>query len=204
MYVGVVNAYRRATQSDAAEVGHVLAVGFSEDPVLSWVFDEPRRLQKLEAFFGFLADEALVPLGATFLVPGAVACWTPPDTPEWPAERGARFEALLQQVCTTDELSRLGALDAATQASHPAEPHWFLGSIATVPERRGHGLGTVLMDAALEVVDRDGLPAYLESTNPRNVAFYRRFGFEVRDRLALEPSGPPITTMWRPAARGPR
>jgi ribosomal protein S18 acetylase RimI-like enzyme len=44
-------------------------------------------------------------------------------------------------------------------------------------------------------------PAYLESSNERNVPLYERLGFEVRERYVL-PSGPPVWLMWRPAAPG--
>ena len=34
------------------------------------------------------------------------------------------------------------------------------------------------MAHALERCDRDHVPAYLESTNPKNISLYRRHGFE--------------------------
>jgi len=39
----------------AAEVGRILAIGFADDPVLTWVFPEPEHAAKLARFFGFLA-----------------------------------------------------------------------------------------------------------------------------------------------------
>ena len=46
-------------------------------------------------------------------------------------------------------------------------------------------------------VDADGMPAYLESTNPVNLARYRSVGFVDADRFALPDGGPVVTTMWR-------
>ena len=115
---------RIADAGDAGEVGRILAEGFADDPALSWAFQEPGRASKLACFFEFLAREALVPLGATYLLPGSGASWTPPDTTPWPPERGECFDAVLDAVCTADDLARLGALDTATQEHHPTEPHW--------------------------------------------------------------------------------
>ena len=187
---------RIATAADAEEVGRVLARGFRDDPVMGWVFEEPGRDDKLHAFFGFLAHEALVPLDATYVLPGSTANWTPPGTPGWPAERGARFGALLEQTCSPAELERLGVLDAAMAEHHPDEDLWYLGSIATVGEARGQGLGSRLLRTSLERVDADALPAYLESTNPRNVSLYERHGFRVTGTIEL-PNGPSLTKMWR-------
>jgi len=43
------------------------------------------------------------------------------------------------------------------------------------------------------------LPAYLESSNPKNLERYGRLGFEPRDEFSMPDDGPPVTTMWRPA-----
>ena len=54
----------------------------------------------------------------------------------------------------------------------------------------------------LERCDAEGLPAYLESSKERNVPFYRRHGFEVREEIHFGPGGPPMWPMWRaPRAR---
>lgn len=190
---------RIASQEDAGEVGRVLADGFSDDPVMTWVFDEPGRDRSLRAFFGFLAEEVLVPLGATYVLPGSCACWTPPGTPEWPDERGQRFGELLGRTCSAAEMARLGALDAAMQANHPEDEIWYLGAIATMPASRSRGQGTALLAESLRRVDADGTPAYLESTNPRNVPLYERHGFRATGTIEL-PDGPPMTAMWREPA----
>lgn len=189
---------RLATTADADEVGHVLAEGFSDDPVLTWVFRDPGSTAKLEAFFAFLAREAFVPTGTTWLGPDSCAVWTPPEPEPWPADRGERFSALLAEVCTGDDLRRLGVLEAAMEEAHPAGPLWYLSLLATVPAARGRGRGTALLERTLAPVDEAALPAYLESTNPRNVSLYLRHGFEAIGRIDL-PDGPSLTTMWRPA-----
>ena len=50
-----------------------------------------------------------------------------------------------------------------------------------------------------EVIDREHFPAYLESSNPKNLTRYGRLGFEPREEFALAGDGPVVTTMWRPA-----
>jgi GNAT superfamily N-acetyltransferase len=189
---------RVASHEDADEVGRVLADGFSTDPVMMWVFAEPDRDRKLGVTFGFLAREALVPLGATYVLPGCCAAWTPPGTPPWPDERGERFGELLREVCTEAEIERLGHLGAATEACHPDVDHWYLGAIATVVAERGKGLGSAILAHSLQHVDAAGLPAYLESTNPRNLPLYERHGFRSTGTIEL-PDGPSLTTMWRDA-----
>jgi hypothetical protein len=54
------------------------------------------------------------------------------------------------------------------------------------------------MTHALERIDRDRLPAYLESSNPRNISLYRRHGFEELGTIQVG-SSPPIVPMLRHA-----
>jgi ribosomal protein S18 acetylase RimI-like enzyme len=196
---GVVHEVRLATDDDAVEVGRVLAEGFSDDPVMTWVFADPNGREKLDVFFGFLAREAFIPLGATYVAPGSNVVWTPPGAPDWPSERGERFNALLEGVCSAVDLERLGILGAAMREHHPEGELWYLSAVATVIESRGQGRGTALLGASLERVDSARLPAYLESTNPRNVSLYERHGFRTTGVVQL-PGGPSLTTMWRDAA----
>jgi GNAT superfamily N-acetyltransferase len=61
---------------------------------------------------------------------------------------------------------------------------------------QGRGLGSALLARMLARVDADGMPAYLESSNERNVALYGRHGFEFTREVAI-PGGPRIWPMWR-------
>lgn len=192
---------RVATFDDAPEVGRILAAGFSDDPVMTWVFAEPGRHEKLETLFAFLAAEDLVPMGATYIGGEACAAWTPPDPEPWPDERGARFVQTVAPVFGGEDFVRLAALNDAMSAAHPKESHWYLGVIGTVPAWRGKGLGSALLAHALAPIDAAGLPAYLEATSERNAALYARFGF-VRTGTIELPDGPSLIAMWRePAAR---
>ena len=51
-------------------------------------------------------------------------------------------------------------------------------TIAVVPSRRGKGAGQELLEALLERARADGYTAVSLSTDPRQVSWYERFGFE--------------------------
>ena len=93
------------------------------------------------------------------------------------------------------------ALTEAMQAVHPEEPHWYLAIIGSDPMVRGSGCGHALMRSRLDRCDAEHAPAYLESSNFDNIAYYNRFGFEVTGEIVM-PDGPTLWPMWR-AARSP-
>lgn len=69
---------------------------------------------------------------------------------------------------------------------HPAEPHWYLPVLGVDPSKQGKGLGSVLMRHVLSQCDRTNKLPYLESSNTKNIPFYKRHGYEV---LGTIPAG---------------
>nr|WP_249404912.1 GNAT family N-acetyltransferase [Plantibacter sp. CFBP 8798] len=88
-----------------------------------------------------------------------------------------------------------------TLALHrPAEPHWYLAQIGVGDGARGAGVGGALLESRLRAIDAAGLPVYLESSNERNRALYRRSGFRSIASIMGIPGVTPAA-MWREAAR---
>ena len=85
----------------------------------------------------------------------------------------------------------------AVEGPHPKEPaHCYLRVIGCEPDRQGQGVGSRLMQPMLEQCDARGMPAYLESSNEKNVPLYRRHGFEVTGEVVTH-LGPRAWLMWR-------
>jgi ribosomal protein S18 acetylase RimI-like enzyme len=94
----------------------------------------------------------------------------------------------------------LGGLNRM-EARHPYDPpHWYLFILGTERAAQGRGLGSALLTHVLACVDAEGMPAYLESSNERNLALYGRHGFKVTAEVVI-PGGPRIWPMWREARR---
>lgn len=86
---------------------------------------------------------------------------------------------------------------AAVAKSHPKEPHWYLFILVADPSIQRSGVGTMLMNHGLALADAEGVGGYLKTQNEDNLAYYRRFGYELRDTLRPVKEGPPLYTMWR-------
>jgi ribosomal protein S18 acetylase RimI-like enzyme len=85
---------------------------------------------------------------------------------------------------------------AQMETYHPSEPCWYLPLIGVDPTCQGRGYGSALLRYALEQCDRDGMPAYLESSNPRNIPLYQRHGFEIIGAIQAGTS-PTVVPMLR-------
>ena len=61
---------------------------------------------------------------------------------------------------------------------HVPGKHWFLSILAVDPVYQHQGHATRLVESMLTRLDREGTPAYAETTEPDLLSFYRRVGFE--------------------------
>lgn len=92
---------------------------------------------------------------------------------------------------------RWGVVFQALEPHQPREPHWYLSLLGVDEPARRSGVGSQLLRSWLDAVDRDRLPAYLETDRQENLGFYAREGFAVASQL--EVLGAPIWCMRRPS-----
>ncbi len=192
---------RVAGAGDLGAVAETIAVAFHDDPVWSWAFpDEQRRPAQFRRWWPLFVECAL-PHGWVWMAGRAasVAVWTPPGVSELTPEAEARIPSLLGELLEARAPAVLQTL-LQFETAHPRdEPHYYLSFVATHDDHRGHGIGERLLAHNLALVDAEHVPAYLESSNPKNLARYERLGFRPRGEFVLGDGGPTVTTMWRAA-----
>jgi GNAT superfamily N-acetyltransferase len=187
-------AVMTASESDRSRVFATLTAAFATDPAVRWMYPEDEQFRR--HFAGFaegLGGRAFAARTAHFTVgfTGA-ALWLPPGTE--PDE-----EALIGHIERTASATLRPQLFAVVEemgSYHPKGAHWYLPLIGVEPSQQGRGVGSVLLRHALEAADRDRLPAYLESSNPRNVPLYERHGFALLGTIQ-HGSSPPVFPMLR-------
>jgi GNAT superfamily N-acetyltransferase len=154
-----------------------LTLAFASDPVARWNWPDTYQYatywpEFVEAFAGRAFDH-----GTAHGLDNcrAVALWLSPGLgPDEETLMEVARESMDGQVFE-DTIGLLEQMDAA----HPTVDHWYLPVTGVDPVAQGHRLGSTLMQHALAICDSEGLPAYLEATNPRSRNLYTRLGFDV-------------------------
>ncbi len=196
---------RTAQTEDIPCVTAVMATAFSSDPVWgAYSFPDDATRLELSARFWEPQLRATLRFGMTHVTPGceAAAVWVPPGEPELTPEQEREVAALVADLVGESQARVILDVFDRLDAAHPHErDHYYLSLLGTHTDHRGRGLGMGLLASGLALIDAEGMPAYLESTNNDNDRRYARLGFEPFGAVEL-PSGHRITTMWRePAAR---
>lgn len=190
-----MSGIRRATASDETRATRTYARAFVDDPVMRWLVpDDDDYEASHRPFFGHLVRRWTT--GGTLWCTDdvvAVAGWNPPGRPD------VEFDTTGIEMEHPDwRLERFDVLREKMEANTPAELHWHLNMIGTHPDWQRQGLAGTLMAVMFDVADADGLPCYLETETPGNVAYYRHHGFEVRSEWDVSLDGPHMWGMLRP------
>ncbi len=187
---------RTCTPADVEAAIATIALAFVEDPLARWAWPEPHAyLTSMQEISRVFAETGVQHGGAHCTHDhGGATLWVPPAVEIDESVLGEIIERVVSPTLLEDFVALFGQMDA----SHPAEPHWYLLQIGVDPASRGKGYGEALMRYGLERCDQDRVPAYLESANPRNISLYERHGFEPLTPLQVGTS-PPVVPMLRPA-----
>jgi len=184
-----------AQEADKKNIISAIVLAFVNDPITRWLWpnsaDYLKYQPELATAFGGRAFENGSAHYSENYAGGAL--WLPPGV----EPDQAAMARILQESLPPDRLKI--AFEALEQMAsfHPQGPHWYLALIGVDPAQYGRGHGSAMTRFALERVDRDGLPAYLESSNPANISLYERFGFQVTGSLAVA-DAPKMYPMIRP------
>ena len=187
-------ASRVTPTTDEGRAISTLTIAFSGDPVARWFLsDAGAYLTYWPQFVSALAGNAFAAGTADSIGDcGGVALWLPPDVGSDDEAIAAITAEAVPEPDQEEVFSVLGQMGEY----HPTERHWYLPLMGVDVPKEGGGLGSALLRHAAERCDRDGLPAYLEATNPRNKRLYAAHGFE---ELGVIQAGgsPPIWPMLR-------
>ena len=193
---------RVAAAQDLDAVVEIMTFAFAEDPVWGRSLRKPGgQPEEMADFWRLWIQGALrYPWVWLWNEGEAASLWIPPGGTEMSGDQEEEFARLATSRLGYGGAAALSDVMAAFDANHSHdEPHYYLSLLATHPAHRGRGAGMALLSDNLARVDAEGMPSYLESSNPANDHRYARLGFEPVGIFQLPEDGPIVTTMWRAA-----
>ncbi len=184
---------RQAHPGDRTSVTASAAAAFADDP--AWSFLHGDDYDRLAPHFAGALFDLRVGAGDVWVTGdlAATAMWEPPGGHRVSSDHADQVWDAYRAVAGKAAWARLTEYERAIDAVRPDTPYWYLGVLATRPDRQGQGLASALLAPILERADGDGIDCCLETSTVRNRAFYERRGFTEATDLDIA-SGPP--TWW--------
>ena len=194
---------------DVVGAAQVLKSAFEEDPVMRTFLPGEIYDKHAEALYRkTVAIQAEMGLSYVLETDGikAVALWEPPD--------GLPMSSLLPKLGrwlfwswstlgfkTTFRFLRFYLILDSQRQTH-APKAYCLTDLGT--SLQGHGLGSKIIKPMLDRADTEKVPCFLASSNPKNISFYQRHGYDIvtelfpfKDYSDVPGDGPVLTLMYR-------
>ncbi len=189
---------RHTTAAELPATIDLLVAAFDEDPFFRWMFPGPAFEAGLREWFALLIGIAFTK-GHTYLAAerSVATVWLPPDVPLAHPDDYETAAGIVATHSSPAHSSAVFQVIGAAAQHRPGTPNWQLMYVGVTPASQGHGEGREALAGTLAICDAQHFPAYLHSTNPRNVSFYERLDFRVIAEVPTVEDGPVIRPMWR-------
>lgn len=190
---------RHALRSDLPTVVEVWTEAFAADPFLRWIQPDDYAWPAFgEAWMRFVSSLTFE-RGHTYVDSSkdVAVAWVPPDLELVGPDDLARGRAVIEEHAGAERAAEAFETIVAARAHLLDVPHWTLQYIGVRPSRQSGGLGAAATATILATCDADGLPCTLISTNPRNLAFYERLGFEIAAEILTPDAAATLRPMHR-------
>lgn len=184
------------TVGDHRLIGDIIAHSFADDPVNVWIFGKHISMRN---YYTAMARKLYLQQGYGHVIENnGGTLWLPPNISDHiPLVNSLDIAASMIRHSGLNSLIRGMTVENELSRKKPKEVFYYLFAIGCRPGQQGRGFGASLMQAGLERADIEQVPAYLESSKESNLPFYRRFGFEVIERVSPGKDCPPLWLMWR-------
>ncbi len=178
------------TELDAERAGAGLAQAFATDPLHDYMLPDVDARRRLFPWFFTTCVRYGCQRGEAWgIVDGpeekllGTAFWIrlpdPDVTPERLEAAGFGAASAVMGQAAWERLLAVNRYMDKIQARVAPPPCLYLIQLGVNPDQQGRGLGGLLLRRFLAAADDVGLAAYLGTSEPNNLGFYRRHGLEV-------------------------
>ncbi len=159
----------------------ILTNSFDDNKSTNWVVKNDKhrvsRIQKLMLYAYDLCEKQ----NGTHISDdqnGAVI-YDYPVTSKYTLVRLLKDISFIFNVIGPERLIKVLKREGYIKKHHPKENFIYLWFLGVSSEHQGKGTGSKLLSELVDVADKKKLSIYLETSNPRNLELYKRFGFSI-------------------------
>lgn len=189
-----------ANISDIEILKNVLAKAFMYDPMVNWtVKHDEKFFIRTELMFETILKHFGLKQGFinTNEEKNACAVWIPPKKESSISLSGLSLLSAWIKIVGLKRMLKVMKGSTLVENAHPKFPCYYLVTLGVDPSYQNQGIASDLIKPVLDKCDKEGIPAYLETSNEDNLLFYKKHGFEIRSIISEPQLLPKTWTMIR-------
>lgn len=179
-----ISGLKLATIKDKPTILKIVTSSFGKDPGIQWMLASSKNPYKLNILMEYLVDE-IMHKGFIYLTENnlGAALWSTEKIEKLSLNFIKRNFMMLFKL----RISTIIRILKFQKISHKQLPHKspyvYLVNLAVLPEARGKGLASKLMNPIIEHCTKENISIYLETSNPTNVDIYSKKGFSLINKI---------------------
>ncbi|NKB60604.1 MAG: GNAT family N-acetyltransferase [Gammaproteobacteria bacterium] len=168
---------RSARMDELPTVIEILSESFKDDPHMNWILEQSRYSEKINVVIEYQVKEAFN-TGCVLVTKDLLGAslWNTESRENLTIDYIKRNISFILKLGLRTAIRSLKDKEAA-ENKHTGKKYFYLSAIGVLPQGRGKGLASKLMDPLLEHCKKHNFPVYLETANDRNVKIYSKKGF---------------------------
>lgn len=176
----------KATKIDKKKVIEILSNSFYDNQSVNYIISQKHNKKEINALMDYSFEQCYL-FGDIFLSDDKQAC----ALILYPQRKHFSVKAIwldIKLIFKAIGLSRVfKALkrEAAIKKLQPKIDMAYLWFIGVIPSAQHAGIGSKLLSDIIKIEKKENLAVFLETSTLTNLPWYKRFGFEVYDRLEL-------------------
>jgi len=187
--------------TDKKKIVDILTQSFDDNKSANWAIKNDRkRVKRMRRLMAYALEICKLQDGVCLSQNGAGAIlYDYPKSSRYTFSRLIADIQFIAAVIGPERLFKVLKRETYIKKFHPKRDYiylWFLGVDA---ERQGQGIGSKLLKELTLRADKNRLPIVLETSNPKNLPLYNKFGFSVYHEWNSDFIGFPIWFMKREA-----
>ena len=198
------NGLMRLEKADVKAASLMFTRAFYNDPFSLYAFPDDKERNSKLIYMNEMSLRYALRYGMAYTTSGRYeggAIWMPPGKWEMSIP-GILLSGALSSIIKMGLKAELKMmpLDKFMEEKHKELvpfPHWYLALLGVDPQYQKQGYASLLLRGMLDQIDKQELPAYLETDSEKNYLMYQHFGFKIIDEFVLLNTGIRLWAMLR-------
>ena len=175
----------RAEYKDKERIVDILARSFDDNKSVNYIVkQDKKRSQRMKKLMEYSFDVCNL-FGDIFLSEDKKGCAliVVPDKKKTTFKSILLDVKLVLSVIGLSNVKKAMSRESKINKLHPKEPVYYLWFIGVDPAEQNKGIGTSLLKEIIAEAKKKQRPIYLETSTPKNIPWYEKFGFIIYDKL---------------------